>query len=69
MPGQLNIGQTEKEDRAFEPALSSAYCEGRGNALGGGLQGDNPHTAGSEAFIAWDNGWTQSGGEPFACSA
>ncbi len=68
MPGTLNIGQTDKEAQAFEPILSRAYCEGRGVALAGGLQNTNPHTAGSEAAIAWDSGWTQSGGEPFACS-
>ncbi len=59
MPGTLNIGQDDTTAQAFEPNLAAAYCEGRQAQHQGGAQGSNPHTSGSEAFQAWDNGWTK----------
>ena len=61
MPGKTHLGLD-----ALEPGTQSgkyreprSYCEGRKANADGALITANPHTDDkAEAFVAWDQGWT-----------
>ena len=58
MPGQLCTGTTIKNGTIRD---SKAFCEGMAYRTTGSAvaapKANNPHAAGSDAAIAWDNGW------------
>ncbi len=63
MPGKLFMAQDDVTAHAQKFKVAGAYCEGRTARRQGAAVGDNPHENPSEAFTAWDAGWTKGAGD------
>ena len=63
MPGKLTLGLDALSvgTQSGKSKVAKAYCEGRAASAAGALIGTNPNAIEApkgEAFIAWDQGWT-----------
>jgi len=68
--GKLCFGKEYANAGAGQIRDSKAFCEGRVLAQAHGNKHDNPHEAGSEAFVAYDLGFDSiAKGDPKGCCA